>query len=151
MHVAFYGHLNMHWAVMLAPSILLGVGPLIVMTTALEFISAQSPHFMKGLLVGLFFAIIGLFQLISALALIPFLTKDIWDTNSMRQNPPVTNCGFGYFIFTFIVALVGLIIFLVVAKKYSYIYRVRDDEPYTQCQVEEIVSRYLERSVHKAD
>ena len=143
---SFQRHLDMHWTFMLPPSFLFGIGPLIVMTTTLEFISAQSPHFMKGLLVGMLFAIIGFFQLIGALSLIPFSVRDIWFTKSMSLNPPITNCGFGYLLFTFTVALVGLIVFLIVAKKYTY--RVRDDRPYNQSQVEEIVSRYLERPIH---
>jgi hypothetical protein len=56
----------MHWGVLIAPSLLLGHGPLIVIATTLEFISAQSPQSMKGLLVGVFFAIRGLFQLITS-------------------------------------------------------------------------------------
>ena len=139
----YFPHLEMHWSVMIPPSILLGVAQLVVLTTALEFISAQSPHFMKGLIVGILFAIIGVFQLIGALDLIPFSVKEIWDTASMRANPPLTNCGFAYLLFTFAVAFVGLVLFLIAAKKYTY--RVRDDKPYDQSQVEEIVSRYLER------
>ena len=142
-----FPHLEMHWSVMIPPSILLGVAQLVVMTTALEFISAQSPHFMKGLIVGILFAIIGVFQLIGALGLIPFSVKEIWDTASMRANPPLTNCGFAYLLFTFAVAFVGLVLFLIAAKKYTY--RVRDDKPYDQSQVEEIVSRYLERPVDR--
>ena len=140
-----YGHLGMHWAVMLLPSILLGLGPLVIKTTALEFISAQSPHFMKGLIVGLLFAVIGLFELVGALALIPFSVKEVWDTTFMRENPPVMNCGFGYLVFTLIIAFIGFVLFVIVAKKYTY--RVRDDKPYNQSQVEEIFSRYLERPI----
>ena len=138
-------HLEMHWAVMIPPSILLGMAQLVVMTTALEFISAQSPQSMKGLIVGMLFAIIGVFQLIGVLGLIPFSVKEIWDTASMRANPPLTNCGFAYLLFTFVVAFVGLVLFLIATKKYTY--RVRDDKPYDQSQVEEIVGRYLERTV----
>ena len=43
-----YPALDMHWSVLFPPSLLLGVGPLIVMTATLEFISAQSPQSMKG-------------------------------------------------------------------------------------------------------
>ena len=139
-------HLDIHWSFMLPPSFLFGIGPLIVMTTTLEFISAQSPHFMKGLLVGMLFAIIGFFQLIGALSFIPFSVRDIWFTKSMSLNPPITNCGFGYLLFTFTIALTSFILFPIVAKKYTY--RVRDDKPYDQSQVEEIVSRYLERPTH---
>ena len=49
-----YNPLNMHWSVFIAPSLFLGTGPLLITTTTLEFISAQSPHSMKGLLVGVF-------------------------------------------------------------------------------------------------
>ena len=114
----YYPHLEVHWSVMIPPSILIGVAQLVVMTTALEFISAQSPHFMKGLIVGILFAIIGVFQLIGALGLIPFSVKEIWDTASMRANPSLTNCGFAYLLFTFAVAFVGLVLFMIAAKKY---------------------------------
>ena len=113
-----------------------------VTTIALEFISAQSPHFMKCLIVGLFFAIIGMFELFGVVALIPFSLKQVWDTDSMRENPPITNCGFGYKLLTSAVSFVGLIVFVIVAKKYAY--RVRDGKRYNQNQVEEIVSRNLE-------
>ena len=59
-----YHALNMHWSVLIPPSILFGIGQLIATTSTLEFISAQSPHSMKGLLVGIIFAIQGFFQLI---------------------------------------------------------------------------------------
>ena len=48
LHLSSYGHRGMHWAVVLPPSILLGLGPPVVKTTVLEFISAQSPHFMNN-------------------------------------------------------------------------------------------------------
>ena len=39
-----YPTLNLHWAVLIAPNLLLMIGPLMVITTTFEFISAQSPH-----------------------------------------------------------------------------------------------------------
>ena len=38
-----YPALNMHWAVLIPPTLLLGFGPMLVIATTLEFISAQSP------------------------------------------------------------------------------------------------------------
>ena len=92
LHLSSYGHLRMHWAVMLPPSILLVHGPLL---SRPQLISAQSPQYIKGLIVGLFSAIIGLFEVVGALALILFSVKEVWDTTSMTQNPPITNFGFG--------------------------------------------------------
>ena len=47
-----YPVLNMHWGVLIPPTLLLGLEPMLVITTTLEFISAQSPRAqsMKGLL-----------------------------------------------------------------------------------------------------
>ena len=89
-----YPTLNVHCAVLIPPSLLLGIGPLLVITTTLEFISAQSPQSMKGLLVGVFFAIRGLFQFLNCTIIIPLSLKQPWASREMIDHPPVTNCGF---------------------------------------------------------
>ena len=122
--------LELHWASLIPINLLLGIGPLLVSTTAFEFIAAQSPHSMKGLVVGLFFVISGFFELLGSIALLPFSLKHIWQSQHMKEHPPVTNCGFGYFLFTCVVATIGLILFIMVAKKYKY--RERDDRPFDQ-------------------
>ena len=90
------------------------------MATILEFISAQSPHSMKGLLIGVFFAIKGFFQLISSIALVPISSDSIWSKGSIRERPPVTNCCFTYFLFTVVFTLFGLALFSMVVKRYKY-------------------------------
>ena len=140
----------MHWAVLILPNVLLGIGPLIVTATIFEFISAQSPHSMKGLLIGVFFAIKGVFQVISSVMLFPFSADSIWARGHMSEHPPVINCGFSYFFFTFVVALIGIVLFSIVVKRYKY--RERDDRPYDQSVVEEIFyRRTLTRPVTLAD
>ena len=134
--------LNLSLGYLLIPDILLGIGSPLVMATAFEFISAQSPSSMKGLLVGVFFSIRAFFQLMSGVALIPFSYRPIWNNQHMREQPPVTNCGFGYLSFTCVVALVGLILFGVVARRYKN--RERDDRPYDQRFAVDVYSRYLE-------
>ena len=133
-----YPVLELHWAVLLAPNILLGIGSPIVRTTVLEFISAQSPQSMKGLLIGVFFAINGIFQFIGTIILFLFSTNTIWVSKHVKA---VTNCGFGYLLFICVAALVGLILFSVVAKKYKY--RERDDRPYDWNAIEEIFYRRI--------
>ena len=124
--------LGMHWAVLFLPNILLGIAPSLIMSSTLEFISAQSPHSMKGFLVGLFFATRGLFQFISSIILFPFFSLDvIW-----RHQQSVINCDSGYLIFVFLVGLLSLISFTVVAKHYKY--RERDDPPYNRMHVERV-------------
>ena len=143
--------LNMHWSVLIPPSLLLGIGPLIVMTTTLEFISAQSPQSMKGFLIGVFFAIRGLFHFLNSVIIIPFSLKHPWARGRMIRNPPVTNCGFVYLLFTCVVGLIGLVLFSVAAKKYKY--RKRDEGMFCQQDVEEIYDRYVshrQSSIHSS-
>ena len=135
--------LDMHWAVLIPANIFLGIGPYLVTTTTFEFISAQSPNAMKGLIIGVFYTIRGFFSLICSLLLIPFSLKGIWSSSHMKEHPPVTNCGFGYFSFICIVALIGLVLFSIVAKNYKY--RERDDRPYDQRFVVDFYSRAIER------
>ena len=91
---------------------------------------------MKGLLIDVFFAIKGFFQLISSIALVLVSSDSIWSKGSIREHPPVINCGFTYFLFTIVVALFGLVLLSIVVKRYKY--RERDVRPYDQNVVEEI-------------
>ena len=135
--------LGLHWGVTIAPIIMLSIGSLLVHATTFEFISAQSPHSMKGLLVGAFFAIKGLFQFISAVAVVPFAIPSVW--NSITSVP---NCGFGYYVFIIVVGLIGLIVFSIVVKRYKY--RQRDERPFDTRFAEQYYERYIGTSQNPA-
>ena len=122
--------LDMHWSVMIPSIILLGIGPTVLMATVLEFISAQSPHSMKGFLFGIFFAIRGVFQFLGSIAVFIFSSQRIWGSSLMREHPPAVSCLSRWLIFLSVVVLVGLILFLIVVKRYKY--RERGDRPYDQ-------------------
>ena len=135
--------LGMHWASLIITEVLLGIGPLMFVTATLEFISAQSPLRMKGLVFGLYFAIRYLFNLLGALVLLPFSLNVIWDSKQMKEHPPVTNCDFGYFSSICVIALIGLVLFSLVTKWYKN--RERDDTPFDQYVVENVHSGDIER------
>ena len=139
-----YPDLNMHWSVLIPSNLLLGIGPIMVITAMLEFISAQSPQLMKGFLIGVFFAIRGLFQFLNSIIIIPLSLKHPWASGEMLENPPVTNCGFVYLLFTCVVGGIGFILLLIAAKKYKY--RRRDEGMFNQHEVEEIYDRYLKNA-----
>ena len=69
---------------------------MIVTATIFEFISAQNPHSMKDLLIGILFAIKGVFQLIrlSSVMLFPFSADSIWARDHMSEHPP--GCTYWY-------------------------------------------------------
>ena len=136
-----YPALDIHWSVLIPPNLLLGIGPLIVVTTTFEFISVQSPQSMKGLITGVFFAIRSLFQFLNFIIIIPFSLKHPWTSGDILEHPPVTNCGFVYLLFTSVAGGMGFILFSVAAKKYKY--RRGDEGMFCQQDVEEIYDRYL--------
>ena len=133
--------LNMPWYVLIPPSVLLGIGPLLITTTTLEFISAQSPHSMTGVLIGLFFAIQGIFQLLGYITTLPFSLSYSWINEVL---PPYVSCGSVYLLFTSAVGLFGFGLFSLTAKCYKY--RKRDDNDFNQADVEEVYIRYLSQT-----
>ena len=133
--------LDLNWTVTIPQSVLFGVGPFLVIATTLEFISAQSPQSMKGLLVGVFFAIRGLFQFLNSIVIIPLSLKQPWAGAEMIEHPPVTNCGFVYLLLTSVTGLIGLILFTLAARRYTY--RTRDEGMFQQHEVEEVYDRYI--------
>ena len=89
-----------------------------------EFIYSQSPHAMKGLVIGTFFAIKGVFQLLGVVVTcLPFAFK--W--NIVRVFP---SCGFVYYLINAIIALIGIVAYTCVARKYQYRQRDEPDNIY---------------------
>ena len=91
---------------------------MLIYTAVFEFICSQSPHSMKGLLIGLLYAIKGLYQLLATLLVVPITGLE----------PHVTfpiSCGFYYYLFNILVGVVAVAAYVWVAKGYKY--RQRDE------------------------
>ena len=141
--------LEFHWGVVAIISFMKGFSLNVVFATSFELISAQSPHTMKGVLVGSFFAIVGIFNVIGAIFLLPFSLNGIWKHGYLGHHPPVVSCGFGYYLVCITVAVIGFISFIVAVKRYKY--RRRDEEPYSQACVEEIFARRIAGDLQHRD
>ena len=96
-----------------------------------QFICAQSPHSMKGMLIGLFFAIRGIFYGISGIILLQSLFSFI------HQSFP--SCGMYYYLMNIGVGVIGFLIFVLVTKRYKY--RMRDEICHVYRYAEEYYSR----------
>ena len=96
---------------------------------------------MKGLLVGVFFAIRGLFQFLNSIVIISLSLEQPWANREMLEHPPVTNCGFVYLVLTSVTGLIGWILFSLAAKRYKY--RTRDEGMFHQQVVEDIYDHYI--------
>ena len=103
--------------------VLNGLGKMLFYIAAYEFICAQSPHAMKGLLIGTFYTMKGVFQLIGALVIfVPFYTY--------RLTTNLPSCGFVYYLVNILVALTGLVAYTWVARRYQYRQRDEPDNIY---------------------
>ena len=119
-------------------NILNGVASPLISITVLEFISAQSPHTMKGLLLGVFYAFRGLFITLGCVAAFPFVQKKLWE-----DQQGIFDCGFYYYLSNSVLGVIGLVVFLMAARRYRN--RERDDPPYTHQYAEDYYSRYASR------
>ena len=124
---------------LILPNVFAGIGLPIINVAILEFISAQSPHTMKGLLLGVFYTIRGFFMLLGCLVIFPFTSRALdWSQTSLYLE-----CGFLYYIIN---ALLGVVFIVVaIAANRWYKYRQREDKPYDHMYVEDYYSRYASR------
>ena len=98
------------------PQSILGASYLLMIPTSLEFTVAQSPVHMRGVMVGLWFASLGIGYLCNVImAVLLFHCQN------------VSNCtSFYYYLAKSIFVLTILIIFVILARRYKY--RVRENE-----------------------
>ena len=114
-----------------------GIASPLINITVLEFISAQSPHTMKGLLLGVFYAFRGLFFTLGCVATFPF-AQEFW-----KYHYGIFDCGFYYYLSNSVLGVIGLVVFLTAARWYRN--RERDDPPYSHQYAEDYYSRYASR------
>ena len=102
-------------AYLVFPLTLSALSHTLIFTSVFEFICSQSPHSMKGLLVGVLYFIRGLYQLVAALLTLPYIYVDT----------PRPSCGFYFYLANVVIGLVAVLVYVWVAKRYRY--RVRDE------------------------
>ena len=130
-----YFQLNtMSYKAIIIPDILYGVSFALILPTSLEFTIAQSPHEMRGLMVGLWFAAFAIGYALGITG--KFLLK--CKGNIICQS-------LSYYVYIIVLVLIILIVFLVLAKCYKL--RVRENEVNIHVIAEEHYERYIEQEV----
>ena len=110
-------------AIRLVPIVVSICGYMIFYIAIYEFLYSQSPHSMKGLVIGTFFAIRRTFQLLGILLILfPFLG---WKSSSS-----FSSCGFVYNLISMIVTFFGMATYIWVAKRYQNRQRDEPDNIY---------------------
>ena len=115
--------------------IIAGTQILTLFISLLEFVCAQTPYSMKGLVIGLSFA--------SALGLSSTLSSITFTTWIHAWSQPVTQptCAFWFYLFLILVTVVGIGMFCIVAKWYKK--RERNELLHQQKFVEDYYDKYI--------
>ena len=114
------------------PQILFGITFAIIFPTALEFTIAQSPVQMRGMMVGMWFACIGIGYIININAKYPFGCHNEYICTSSY-----------YYLTKSVIVLFILIVFVILAKRYKF--RVRGNEVNIHQIVDDHYQRYMEQ------
>ena len=101
---------------LIVPLVLTSLSHMLIYTAVFEFICSQSPHSMKGLLIGLLYAIKGLYQLLAAILVVSFAVSYTSHPSHVGQ----MSCGFYYYLVNIIIGLIAMLTYMWVAKKYKY-------------------------------
>ena len=110
-----------------------GLGINMVSCTGLEFVMAQTPNRMRGILMGLTIAVLGISMLASVLLARLF----------QLFNSATPSCGFYYYLVVSLLILLVLLLFVILAKRYKL--RERERHINIQAIVEEHYERYMDQ------
>lgn len=109
---------------------------------AFEFIIAQSPYSMRGLMIGLFYAIYGLFTGLTGILVLVVA----------KASGPITvkgglSCGSWFYLVTAVVGIVGIVLYIVSCAWYKK--RQRGGEYMVNHQA--VIESYFETSDNASD
>ena len=101
-----------------------------------EFICSQSPHSMKGLLIGTLYAIRGLYQVLAAVLSLPYY---------LVPEFPRPSCGVYFYLVNGVLGVVAVLVYMCVSRRYRY--RERDD----LCNVYQYAEQYYGNQQQRRD
>ena len=134
--------LSMNYLWVDIPSSVLEIAILLLYNASLlEFILAQTPYSMKGLLIGTLYSIATFFQLLGVVTLV------IWVGIWQHVTTHLLTCAFWFYLFTIVVTVVSLVLFCIVARWYKK--RERNEPQFEQRFVEQYYDKYIQQKYRK--
>lgn len=89
-------------------------GEMLVFISTTEFVVAQSPYGMRGLILGINFMLYGIFVGLGATILTTFSL--VWEYHKTEKQP---SCGTSFIMTLVVISFVGLLAYLVAVSKYK--------------------------------
>ena len=121
-HYHTVSSLSLSYTWIIIPTVTYNLGSYLLVTVLIEFICAQSPYSMKGLLFGAAYGMIGLFIVINLAWLVPLQ----YASKKWAQDIQLVGCGTLYFLSILVVILINIIVFGCSSKHYKK--RLRDED-----------------------
>ena len=127
----YHVDISIYWIII--PGALDGFSLFIFLLSGIEFICAQAPFNMKGIIFGLAYTLYGLGSLIQSVLSIPFLTKKLpaW------KRAPLT-CGLWFFIIHIVIVTTSFIAVLILIKRYKQRKRSNATLKHSDTQIDSI-------------
>lgn len=118
---------NVYSEWIIVPEIISGLALFILILASLEFVCAQAPFNMKGLIFGISYALFGCCTLVQTVLLAPFhfVKEAVW------KKAPLT-CGIWYFLIQAVLVLVCFVLMIMVIRRYKS--RTRISVPQSEWQ-----------------
>ena len=114
---------------MLIPAILAGAADILSFLCIFEFLCSQAPFGMLGMLIGLFWFLRAIhIDISSAITL-------VFQYGHTIDGPSVLSCMTWLSLLLGLIAVIGLIVYVLVAR--WYVLRVRDDDLYLRAAIED--------------
>ncbi len=109
-----------HKWVEIPTNVLLCISTFLCLTAMLEFVCAQAPYKLRGLLIGI------LYSIVVCSVILGEAIYTIWNTAYHHNRANSSSCGIWFYLFTTIVTSIGCVLWCAVAKWYK---RREIDEP----------------------
>ena len=116
---------------------ILGFTTIVLQKSSLEFVCAQAPYNMKGLLIGLYFTILMVSFFIGTLLCLAW-------SNNWFAILDISTCGIWFYLTTLVLAVVSSALLGLVIRWYKA--RERDETTRSQDLVEEVYHKYKEQA-----
>lgn len=118
-------------------NIIQGFTLVVLAKSIIDFICAQTPYNMKGLMIGVAFTALLMFVIPGVLLI------GVWDETVRRHDS--SRCGIWFFLTSLSVTVVASILLVVVVRRYKA--RERDDIAMSQAIVEEVYYKYQQQEL----
>ena len=109
-----YNGLDITTQLLIPVIIIVTIGEMLVFISVLEFICAQSPYSMRGLIIGIFYFITSIFVGLLSITMLGFALGF-----KKHSGNSLLSCGTWYLMAVIVIGIIGTLLYIITAKWYK--------------------------------